>query len=97
MGFSIKDLFSGNFDGLANLGSGLGLGGGGGGGGTSLLGTGGTGGTGGTDWMGGMEKEAQEGIQNSLKIAGLSKELSMAQALGKFMKANGDACKSMAP
>lgn len=90
MSFSIQDVFSGNFDGLGNLGSGLGLGGG-------TTGTGGAGGAGGTDWMGGMEAEAQEGIQNSLKIAGLSKELSMAQALGKFMKANGDACKSMAP
>ena len=87
MAFSIQDVFSGNFDGLANLGQGLGLGGG----------TGGASAAGGTDWMGGMEAEAQEGIQNSLKIAGLSKELSMAQALGKFMKANGDACKSMAP
>ncbi len=65
------------------------------GGGSS--GSGSVGGSSGTDWMGGMRGEAQEGIQNSLEIAGLSKELSMAQALGKFMKANGDACKSMAP
>ena len=66
MGFSIKDVFSGDFDGLSNLGSGLGLGGGGG-----TTGAGGAGGAGGTDWMGGMEAEAQEGIKNSLKIAGL--------------------------
>lgn len=83
MSFSIQDVFGGSFDGLSNLR---------GGGDTS-----GTNDVGGNDWMGDMENEAQEGIQNSLKIAGLSKELSMAQALGKFMKANGDACKSMAP
>ena len=69
----------------------------------SVSGVGSTSGTdaassvGGQDWMGKMAGEAQEGIQNSLAIAGMSKELSMAQALGKFMKANGDACKSLAP
>jgi hypothetical protein len=96
MSFSIQDLFSGGFDGLANLGSGLG-----GSSSTSLLsgagGAGGAGGVGGNNWMGSIAGEAQEGIQNSLQIAAMSKELSMAQALGKFMKANGDACKSMAP
>ncbi len=86
MSFNFGDLFS-------SLGIGDGdLGGGGGGGQTS-----GIGGSSGTDWMSGMRGEAQEGIKNSLEIAGMSKELSMAQALGKFMKANGDACKSMAP
>jgi hypothetical protein len=65
----------------------------GGGGGT----TSGIGGNNGTDWMSGIQGEAQEGIKNSLAIAAMSKELSMSQALGKFMKAAGDACKSMAP
>ncbi|HET7868149.1 MAG TPA: hypothetical protein VFL86_27385 [Burkholderiaceae bacterium] len=54
-------------------------------------------GTSGGDWLGGIDSEAQEGIANSLHIAEQSKQLSMAQALGKFMKANGDACKAMAP
>lgn len=56
-----------------------------------------TAGTSGQDWLGGIDAEAQEGIANSLHIAEMSKQLSMAQALGKFMKANGDACKAMAP
>jgi hypothetical protein len=87
MGFNFGDLFS-----SLGVGDGATDGGGGSGGQTS-----GIGGAGGTDWMGAMKGEAQEGIKNSLEIAGMSKELSMAQALGKFMKANGDACKSMAP
>lgn len=103
MSFDFSSLFSssGSFD-ISKLfslfgggGPGGGLGGGLGGG-VSLLG-GGPGGVGGGDYMSGMRGEAQEGIQNSLEIANLSKELSMAQALGKFMKANGEACKSMAP
>lgn len=87
MSFNFGDLFS-----SLGVGDGATDGNGGGGGPTS-----GIGGAGGTDWMGGIAGEAQEGIQNSLAIAGMSKELSMAQALGKFMKANGDACKAMAP
>ena len=51
----------------------------------------------GTDWMSAIERENEEAIENSLTIAEESKEHGMAHALGKFMKAAGDACKSMTP
>lgn len=51
----------------------------------------------GTDWMSAIERENEEAIENTLFIAEESKEEGMAQALGKFMKAHGDACKSMTP
>ncbi len=52
---------------------------------------------GGTDWMSAIGREQKKAVQDSLHIAEESKEESLAQALGKFMKANGDACKSMTP
>lgn len=51
----------------------------------------------GTDWMSAIERENKKAIEDLLHIAEESKEEGMAQALGKFMKANGDACKSMTP
>lgn len=44
-----------------------------------------------------MQAQNQEAIQNSLATAQMSSELSLAQALGKFIKAMGDAVKSLAP
>ncbi|HET7865988.1 MAG TPA: hypothetical protein VFL86_16430 [Burkholderiaceae bacterium] len=52
---------------------------------------------GGTDWMSAIGHEQKQAIEDSLHIAEESKEEGMAQALGKFMKANGDAFKSMTP
>lgn len=52
---------------------------------------------GGTDWKSAIEREHKKGIENMLHIAEESKEHGLAQALGKFMKANGDACKALAP
>jgi hypothetical protein len=50
-----------------------------------------------TDWMSAISREQKKAIEDMLHIAEESKEESLAQALGKFMKANGDACKSMTP
>lgn len=50
-----------------------------------------------TDWMSAIERENKEAVENTLFIAKESKEEGMAQALGKFMKAYGEACKSMTP
>lgn len=48
-------------------------------------------------YMAMMQAQNQEAITNSLKTAQMSQELSLAQALGKFIKAAGDAVKGMAP
>jgi hypothetical protein len=53
--------------------------------------------TGGTDWKSAIEREHKKGIEDVLHIAEESKEEGLAQALGKFMKANGDACKALTP
>lgn len=52
---------------------------------------------GGTDWMSAIGREQKHAIEDALHIAAESKEEGMAQALGKFMKATGDAFKSMTP
>jgi len=44
-----------------------------------------------------MQAQNQEAIQNALATSLMSKELSEAQALGKFIKAAGDGIKSLAP
>ncbi len=48
-------------------------------------------------YMGMMQMQNQEAIQSSLQTAQMSQELSLAQALGKFIKALGDAVKGLAP
>lgn len=48
-------------------------------------------------YMAMMQAQNQEAIQNSLATAQMSSELSLAQALGKFIKAMGDAVKGLAP
>jgi hypothetical protein len=48
-------------------------------------------------YMAMMQAQNQEAIRNSLATAQMSKELSEAQALGKFIKACGDGVKSLAP
>jgi len=99
---STLGLSSEKSDGLSSLlggGLGGGLGGlsglGGLGGGLGALGGGG--GVGGGDWMGAIDGEAQDGIAQALHTAENSKQLSLAQALAKFMKACGDAVKASAP
>ena len=52
---------------------------------------------GGTDWMSAINREQKKAVEDSLHIAEESKEEGLAQALGKFMKAIGDACKAMTP
>lgn len=52
---------------------------------------------GGTDWMSAIRQEQTQAIEDLLHIAEESKEEGLAQALGKFMKANGDAFKAMTP
>ncbi len=48
-------------------------------------------------YMAMMQVQNQEAMRNSLATAQMSQELSMCQALGKFIKAAGDAVKGMAP
>jgi hypothetical protein len=48
-------------------------------------------------YMAMMQAQNNEAMRNALATANMSKELSEAQALGKFIKACGDAVKSMAP
>jgi hypothetical protein len=48
-------------------------------------------------YMAMMQVQNNEAMRSSLNTAQMSQELSMSQALGQFIKAAGDAVKSMAP
>jgi hypothetical protein len=47
--------------------------------------------------MSAIHREGKKAVEDSLHIAKETKEHSMAHALGKFMKANGEAFKALSP